>query len=194
MLLLDNNSIYESRTGYPVYYQNNGYLPTTPPYSRWEHQSPTTVFTKSERELSSSPTTMSYQPFVYPQFPTPPQSVSAGSPSPTPCSISSPKQRPGDSFQIKRLLNLDDQETDYFPEGIDRPQKHTNHIAMRTSSVIMKIEDHRVFQVDSTTTASTDEDSSFEQPLYRSSSSGLESTAVLSSENLFICKWEKCYK
>lgn len=197
MLLLENNSIYESRMGYPVYYHNgniNGYQPPTPPpYSATTHQweeAKATGFNKSEREELFA----YHQHLVYPQFPTPPLSVS---PSPSP----QPLQRPGDSFQIKRLLNLDEPlPTAKYPDEDHHHQSPS--FAMRTASVIMKIEDQRVFQVDSTTTALTDDDSSFDQHnnhhhqhhLQQQYSPELKSSVVASTENLFICKWEKCYK
>ena len=167
MLLLEN-SIYESRMGFPVYYHhNNGYVPATPPYSQWEQQTQQ-GFTKSDRES---------QPLVYPQFPTPPLSVSPvgsryNTPSPQPTifegTSSNVFYRPGESFQIKRLLNLEEEK---------RISK------MRTASVIMKIEDQRVFQVDSTTAALVDE-SSFDS----------SNESAVATDNLFVCKWEKCYK
>lgn len=206
-----NHSIFEPRMGFPVYYHSSGYMPSTPPYGGWEQHHPQPLshpvlsaagFTKSERDLSASPSSMVYQqPLVYPQFPTPPLSVSPGPSPPPTAGLSSKQERPGDSFQIKRLLNLEGPRTDYYPED-----RTNNLLAMRTASVIMKIEDQRVFQVDSTTpTSLTDEDSSFEHHhhhhhQYNSSthdsgaSTASIAAAAASTETLFICKWEKCYK
>lgn len=194
MLLLD--SIYESRLGHPVYYGGNGYVPITPPYShpydlyQHHHQLPGNSsfpgFTKSERGFQGEEGTHHQPPLVYPQFPTPPLSVSPG-PSTSPPA----HNRPGDSFQIKRLLNLDATKRGQANEDSRR-------LAMRTASVIMKIEDQRVFQVDSTTTASlTDEESSFDQHHHHHHPIKSGATTTISaapSESLFICKWEKCYK
>lgn len=204
MLLLENNSIYESRMGYPVYYHNgniNGYQPPTPPpYSsstssgQWETKSGFT--SKSEIDDFSSSSPVGYQQLVYPQFPTPPLSVS---PATSPVPMKQQQSRSGESFQIKRLLNLEDPTAvDYYPEDHqNQSQRNTNILSMRTASVIMKIEDQRVFQVDSTTTALPgDEDSPFDHAIHQHypqqySSPELKAT---NTENLFICKWEKCYK
>lgn len=199
MLLLEN-SIYESRLGYPVYYQSHhGYLPlpSTPPYSHWDSLA-LGSYTKSEKGYSSSVTepsiSMVHPPLVYPQFPTPPLSVSP------PAVLGADKP---ESFQIKRLLSL---AQDYSSNADQTDQ----HFSMRTESVIMKIEDQRVFQVDSTTnttTAITDDDTSF-GPAYKHHghhhhqlASGLESFAPVAPSPscpqetpIFICKWEKCYK
>lgn len=212
MLLLDNNSIM----GYPVYYhQHNGYLPPTPPYNGWEQQQnhlAKTGFTKSSSSEREDLYNYHHQPLVYPQFPTPPLSVSPSPPPPySGATQSSPKQ-PGDSFQIKRLLNLEDPRTEYFTEDHHHHNQQRNLLsaAMRTASVIMKIEDQRVFHVDSTSL--TDEDSSFDNNHlihaeeqhqqehhhyinhHTSSSSESPRPVAVSTENLFICKWEKCYK
>lgn len=190
MLLLD--SIYEPRLGYPVYYGGNSYVPITPPYSHpyelYQQKSCSPGFTKSERGIHSDGQYHHHQtPLVYPQFPTPPLSVS-----PSPSTSPPVHQRPGESFQIKRLLNLDAAKRVRVLEE--------SRLAMRTASVIMKIEDQRVFQVDSTTTTPmTDEESSLDdlhqRPRHHHIKSGPAVTASAApSESLFICKWEKCYK
>lgn len=201
MLLLDNNS-YEARLGYPVYYNNfngsNGYLPSTP----YHHQS--AGFTKSEwgfQGENSSPA--AYQStLVYPQFPTPPLSP--------PAATVPSQQRPGDSFQIRRILDLDDStKTDYYHE--EETLDEAQCLAMRTASVIMKIEDQRVFHVDSTTITArvglTDEDSYFDKDQQRlpdlhqpqqqqapEDESETGSAVTPTSESFVICKWERCFK
>lgn len=230
MLLVESSqsSIYEPRVGYPVYYQNaigNGYVPPSPPYpyqAASAAQPGFTVVAKSEWGFhgvaeKANPT------FVYPQlFPTPPLSVCPDSPryhaSPSPpCSLLLQQRPPRDSFQISRLLNLDDHDHEHEQHNFadeEEERRHRHLLAMRTASVIMKIEDQRVFHVDSTTAVGArlldDEDSAcFEaradfrlqhhqqqsqQCQVQQFDAGSAVVASTDTESLFICKWEKCYK
>lgn len=208
MLLLENNNSYEARLGYPVYYNNNnngdgsnGYLPSTPYLHH--HQS---GFAKSSewgfQAGNSSPA--AYQStLVYPQFPTPPLSP------PAPSSVvvlQQQQQRLGDSFQIRRILDLDDSTKADYGHEEDEQQYQSHCLAMRTASVIMKIEDQRVFQVDSTSTGLIDEDSYFDKEQRRlpdlhqqrqapELESETGSAAVTpTSESFIVCKWERCFK
>lgn len=209
MLFTDKNSIYESHMGYPVYYYNNhGYLPPTPPYSatssQWE-SSHSSEFTKSEQLgiTTNSPLAAVYPPLVYPQFPTPPLSVS---PELQPYSKFTVqlKSQHSDSFQIQRLLNLDctrsSGEDIIHRSVVDQTQPPVE--SMRTASVIMKIEDQRVFHVDSTTTLFHDDEDHHQcskppaSPICPANTSIITTSQSANEETstLFVCKWEKCYK
>lgn len=177
-MLLD--SIYDtSRMGYPVYYHhhhqhhrqmmaggnhcNSSVFVTTPPYT----QSSYSDFVYGDKDTSSGSPPFTDHKFVYPQFPSPPQSVS-----PPPHNH---HHRNGESFQIKNLLNLGEK-----PEETDQDRK------MRTESVIMKVADQKVFQVGSATL--------MEGAIEATTALLPVASSAATTTPLLVCKWEKCYK